>query len=90
MMVIQMSGQESTRLRIMIDLADRRITVEAAATLMGLLVQLERQRPASGMTGVLPMTTGFPASISPEFAVSGHTEAKCLIYRLFLLRQSLA
>ena len=26
----------------------------------------------------------------PEFAVSGHTEAKCLIYGLFLLRQSLA
>ena len=36
MMVIQMSGQELTRLRIMIDLADGRITAEVAATLMGL------------------------------------------------------
>jgi pimeloyl-ACP methyl ester carboxylesterase len=26
----------------------------------------------------------------PEFAVSGHTEANCLIYGLFLLRQFLA
>jgi hypothetical protein len=36
MTVIQMSGQELTRLRIMIDLADNRITIEAAAALMGL------------------------------------------------------
>jgi hypothetical protein len=36
MKVIQMSGQELTRLRIMIDLADGRIIVEAAAVLMGL------------------------------------------------------
>ena len=36
MTVIQMSGQELTRLRIMIDLADGRITVEATAALMGL------------------------------------------------------
>jgi hypothetical protein len=35
MTVIQMSGQELTRLRIMIDLADGRITVEATAALMG-------------------------------------------------------
>ncbi len=34
MTVIQMSGQELTRLRIMIDLADGRITVEATAALM--------------------------------------------------------
>jgi hypothetical protein len=31
MTVIQMSGQELTRLRIMIDLADNRIRIEAAA-----------------------------------------------------------
>ena len=36
MTVIQMSGQELIRLRIMIDLADNRITIEAAAALMGL------------------------------------------------------
>jgi hypothetical protein len=35
MTVIQMSGQELTRLRIMIDLADGRIAAEAAAALMG-------------------------------------------------------
>ena len=34
--VIQMSDRELTRLRVMIDLADDRLTVDAAATLMGL------------------------------------------------------
>jgi hypothetical protein len=33
MTVIQMSGQELTRLRIMIDVADGRLTVESAASL---------------------------------------------------------
>ena len=33
--VIQMSDRELTRLRVMIDLADDRLTVDAAATLMG-------------------------------------------------------
>ena len=32
----QMSDRELTRLRVMIDLADDRLTVDAAATLMGL------------------------------------------------------
>jgi len=36
MMVIQMSDRELTRLRVMIDLADGRLTVEAAATLMNM------------------------------------------------------
>jgi hypothetical protein len=31
--IIQMSGQELTRLRIMIDVADGRLTVESAASL---------------------------------------------------------
>jgi hypothetical protein len=35
MKVIQLSGQELTRFRIMIDLAEGRITAEAAAALMG-------------------------------------------------------
>jgi hypothetical protein len=34
--VIQMSDRELTRLRVMIDLADDRLTVDAAATLTGL------------------------------------------------------
>ena len=34
--VIQMSDRELTRLRVMIDLADDRLTVDAAAILMGL------------------------------------------------------
>jgi hypothetical protein len=34
MTVIQMSGQELTRLRIMIDLTDNRIRIEVAASLI--------------------------------------------------------
>jgi hypothetical protein len=36
MTVIQMSERELTRLRVLIDLSDKRLTVGAAATLMGL------------------------------------------------------
>ena len=36
MTVIQMSDRELTRLRVMIDLADGRLTAVAAGTLMGL------------------------------------------------------
>ena len=35
MMVIRMSERELSRLRVLIDLSDRRLTVEAASTLMG-------------------------------------------------------
>jgi hypothetical protein len=35
MTVIQMSERELTRLRVLIDLSDRRLTGEAAGTLMG-------------------------------------------------------
>ena len=35
MMVIRMSERELTRLHVLIDLSDRRLTVEAASTLMG-------------------------------------------------------
>jgi hypothetical protein len=34
--VIQMSDRELTRLRVMIDLTDNRLTVDSAATLMSL------------------------------------------------------
>jgi hypothetical protein len=36
MTVIQMSDRELSRLRVMIDLADGRLTLEAAGTLMGI------------------------------------------------------
>src|SRR6201987_4143212 len=36
MAVIQMSGRELTRLRVLIDLSDDRLTVETAGTLLGL------------------------------------------------------
>jgi len=36
MAVIQMSGRELTRLRVLIDLSDDRLTVEAAGRLLGL------------------------------------------------------
>jgi hypothetical protein len=35
MVVIQMSDRELTRLRTLIDLAENRLTIEAAGTLMG-------------------------------------------------------
>jgi hypothetical protein len=38
MTVIQLSVAELSRLRVMIDLADGRLTVEAAGTLMGVEV----------------------------------------------------
>src|SRR6201986_2860472 len=50
--VIQMSDRELTRLRVMIDLADGRLTVEAAATLMGIgrrqVFRLRGAFPAGG------------------------------------------
>jgi hypothetical protein len=56
MTVIQMSGQELTRLRIMIDLADGRITVEATAALMGLgrrqVFRLRRAFAADGASAL--------------------------------------
>ena len=36
MMVIQMSDPELTRLRVMVDLGNGRLTLEAAGTLMGI------------------------------------------------------
>ena len=57
MTVIQMSERELTRLRVLIDLSDKRLTVEAAATLMGLgrrqVYRLRRAFAAgSGRSGV--------------------------------------
>jgi hypothetical protein len=51
-MVIQISDRELTRLRVMIDLADDRLTVDAAATLMGLgRRQIYRLRRAFSLDG---------------------------------------
>jgi Helix-turn-helix domain len=66
MAVIQMSGQELTRLRIMIDLADGRITVEAAAALMGLgrrqVFRLRRCFAADGAAALSSRKRGRPSN----------------------------
>src|ERR1700688_801519 len=66
MTVIQMSGQELTRLRIMIDLADGRLTVEAAAALMGLgqrqVFRLRRGFAADGASALISRKRGRPSN----------------------------
>ena len=66
MTVIQMSGQELTRLRIMIDLADSRITIEAAAALMGLgrrqVYRLRRAFSADGAPALISGKRGRPSN----------------------------
>jgi transposase len=60
--VIQMSDRELTRLRVMIDLADDRLTVDAAATLMGLgrrqIYRLRRAFSADGPAGLASRKRG--------------------------------
>src|SRR6202166_1571072 len=66
MTVIQVSGQELTRLRIMIDLADGRITVEATAALMGLgrrqVFRLRRAFAADGASALSSRKRGRPSN----------------------------
>ena len=66
MTVIQMSGQELTRLRIMIDLTDGRITVEAAAALMGLgrrqIFRLRRAFATEGASALISRKRGRPSN----------------------------
>src|ERR1700690_3620800 len=66
MTVIHMSGQELTRLRIMIDLADGRITVEASAALMGLgrrqVFRLRRAFASDGASGLSSRKRGRPSN----------------------------
>ena len=66
MMVIPMSGRELTRLRIMIDLADGRITAEVAATLMGLgrrqVFRLRRAFAAEGASALSSRKRGRPSN----------------------------
>ncbi len=66
MTVIQMSDRELTRLRIMIDVADGRLPIEAAATLMGLgrrqVFRLRRGFSADGAAGLASRKRGRPSN----------------------------
>ena len=62
MTVIQMSDRELSRLRVMIDLGDGRLTLEAAGTLMGIgrrqVFRLCRAFEASGASGLISRKRG--------------------------------
>ena len=64
--VIQMSDRELTRLRVMIDLADDRLTLDAAATLMGLgrrqIYRLRQAFAAGGPAGLVSRKRGRPSN----------------------------
>ena len=64
--VIEMSDRELTRLRVMIDLADGRLTVNAAATLLGLgrrqTYRLRRIFSADGPAGLASRKRGRPSN----------------------------
>src|SRR5271168_2768663 len=64
--VIQMSDRELTRLRVMIDLADDRLTVDAAATLMGLgrrqIYRLRQAFSANGPAALASRKRGRPSN----------------------------
>jgi hypothetical protein len=66
MTVIQMSDRELTRLRVMIDLTDGRLTPEAAATLMGLgrrqVFRLRRLFEANGPPALVSRKRGRPSN----------------------------
>ena len=62
MMVIRMSERELTRLRVLIDLSDRRLTVDAASTLVGLgrrqVYRLRRAFATDGPTALVSRKRG--------------------------------
>jgi hypothetical protein len=64
--VIQMSDRELTRLRVMIDLADDRLTIDAAAILMGLgrrqIYRLRRIFSADGPAALASRKRGRPSN----------------------------
>jgi hypothetical protein len=66
MTVIQMSERELTRLRVLIDLSDRRLTVEAAARLMGVgrrqVYRLRRAFAADGPVALVSRKRGCPSN----------------------------
>src|ERR1700722_9970895 len=66
MTVIQMSDRELTRLRAMIDLADGRLTLEAAGMLMGIcrrqVFRLRRAFATAGASGLTSRKRGRPSN----------------------------
>src|SRR3984957_4977621 len=66
MTVMQMSERELTRLRVLIDLSDRRLTVEAAARLMGVgrrqVYRLRRAFAADGPVALVSRNRGRPSN----------------------------
>ena len=66
MAVISMSDRELTRLRVMVDLVDGRLTLEAAATLMGLgrrqVFRLRRAFAAAGPSALVSGKRGRPSN----------------------------
>jgi hypothetical protein len=66
MTVIQMSDRELTRLRVMIDLTDGRLTAEAAATLMSIgrrqLFRLRRAFASDGPSALISRKRGRPSN----------------------------
>ena len=62
MAVIQMSERELTRLRVLIDLADNRLTAEAAGTLIGVgrrqVYRLRRAFASGGPTALVSRRRG--------------------------------
>jgi len=69
MTVVSMSKQEFSRLRVMIDLADGRLTAESAGTLMGIgrrqVYRLCRAFEANGPSGLASRKRGRPSSRRP-------------------------
>jgi hypothetical protein len=66
MTVIQMSDRELTRLRVIIDLVDGRLTLEAAGTLMGIcrrqVFRLRRAFATAGPSGLTSRKRGRPSN----------------------------
>jgi Winged helix-turn helix len=66
MTVVRMSERELTRLRVLIDLSDRRLTVDPASTLVGLgrrqVYRLRRAFATDGPTAVVSRKRGRPSN----------------------------
>jgi hypothetical protein len=79
MAVIQMSDRELTRLRVMIDLADGRLTVETAATLMCMgrrqVFRLRRAFEVGGPSALVSRKRGRPSN-----RMHGHFDARSWLW----------
>ncbi len=71
-----MSDRELTRLRVMIDLADDRLTVDAAAMLMGLgrrqIYRLRQAFSTDGLAGLASRKRGRPSNRKRGETLPGH------------------